>query len=146
MPVFLDNSGDGIDVGRRRNYSRRTTLQFKFCWLSFVYKGFMPLPNRESHDVSFLNASFNNAVVSLCVFFKHTQNYWSARHCSTGKSIFPNIQHNTVWWYTSVLSRTLTFFFLSSRRLLYTSAPTFLCILSGEKIVFPSLRMHNHSL
>ncbi len=41
----------------------------------------------ESPNVSFPNASFNNAVVSLSVFFKHTQNL-IAQRCSTDTSIF----------------------------------------------------------
>ncbi len=41
----------------------------------------------ESFNISFPNASFNNAVVSLGVFFKHTQNL-IAQHCSPDTSIF----------------------------------------------------------
>ncbi len=60
--------------------------QFEFCCLSSIYKDFMPPPN--SANVFFPNASFNNVVVSLGVFFKRTQNL-IAQHCSADTYMFP---------------------------------------------------------
>ncbi len=88
----------------------------------------------KSHNVSFPNAFFNNAVAPLDIFFERTQNLMAQRS-SLDTSIFLYIQRHTVGRYTSVLCLMLAFF-SSSRQLLYTSAPTFWCILSAEKIVF----------
>ncbi len=70
-------------------------------------------------------------------FSLSTHKIWSRSVVSQTHPFFPNIQWHTVRQYTSVLHRTLTFV-LSSRQLLYISAPTFSCILSAKKIVFPS--------
>ncbi len=103
MLVFLDNSGDvlmlvavttvrsALPCGSNSADSHPSTKALCHCWIT-------KLP-----DVSFPNASFNNTVVSLGVFFKRTQHF-IAPCCSADTSIFPNIQQHTVWWwYTSIL-------------------------------------------
>ncbi len=81
--------------------------------------------------------SFNNVVVSLGVFFKHTQNLIAQR--STDKLIFSEYSAtHCLAIHVCFLCRTITFF-LPSLWLVYTSAPTFLCVLLAEKIVFFSL-------
>ncbi len=89
----------------------------------------------ESPNISFLNASFINTVVSLGVFFRRTQNL-IMKCCSTNTSIFSEysvIHCPAIYEYSALYAH----FFLSSNRLLYTSAPTLSCILLAEKIVFP---------
>ncbi len=92
----------------------------------------------ESSNVSFPNASFNNVVISLGENLI-TQHYpadtsifseYSAMHCLT----------------IHECSASTLAFFLSSRRLLYTSAPMFSCILSAKKIVFLSARAQSFAV
>ncbi len=139
MLVFLDNSSDGIDVGHLHNRLRRTTLWFKFCGLSSIYKGLCHRQIVELPNVSFSNASFNNVVVSLGFFFNRTQNL-IMEHCFADTSIFSKyfVTHCLVIHECSTL---YAHFFLFSHRLLYTSVRMFSCALSAEKIIF-SLSPH----
>ncbi len=63
--------------------------QFEFCWRSFVCstKALCHCQIVKSPNVSFPNASFNNVVVLIGVFFKRTQNL-IVQHCSADASIF----------------------------------------------------------
>ncbi len=74
MLVFLHNSGYGIEVGRHHNCLRPVALQFEFCGLLSIYKGFMPLPNRRITKHFLPKCLLYNTFVSLGIFFKHTQN------------------------------------------------------------------------
>ncbi len=97
----------------------------------------------ELPKVSFPNTSFNNAVVSLGVFLKHTKSDHTALFCR--HIHFSQIFSDILSGDTRVFCAVHSLFFLSSHQLLYTSAPTFSCILLAKKIVFFSLHAHNRS-
>ncbi len=106
-------------------------------WLSSIYSTKALCHHRivESPNISFQNTSFNNAVVSLGIFFKHTQNL-IAQRCYTDISIFSEYSaiHCLAIYECSASYTNLLF--LSSRQLLYTSPPTFSCVWLAEKIAF----------
>ncbi len=83
----------------------------------------------ESPNISFPNPSFNNTVISLGIFFRHSQNL-IAQCCSIGISMFPNIQRHTIWQYTSVLPGTLAFFSFSVSAALHICSYILMCLIS----------------
>ncbi len=71
MPVFLDNSGDGIDVGCHQNCSWHTTLPrgSNSAYSNSSTKALCQRRIVESPNISFPNTSCNNVVVSAVDFF-----------------------------------------------------------------------------
>ncbi len=111
MSVFLDNSSDGIDIGCSHDCLQRTTTWFELGRPSYIYKGFMPSPNRPNH------AMFLSQMHPLLTWLFHsafslsTHKIYSRSVVLQTHPFFPNVQWYIIWQYTNVLLRTLVFFF-----------------------------------
>ncbi len=88
MPVFLDNSGNSIDVGHYQKCLQRTAPPPRVVRILLTLVRLQRLyATTESPSVFFPNSIYNNAFLLLGVFFMNTQNLIT-QHCSADASIF----------------------------------------------------------